>query len=106
MRYQKTPFRFAINVYTPRSALTQRNKKTPRMLRRKPAANVFSRNLRPICDAKWIEETPQTQVAIGSITTDEEHRDQFAPEIQLTLLRAAFTDFWNATSSTDSAPRN
>ena len=23
----------------------------------------------------WIEETPQTQVAIGSITTDEEHRE-------------------------------
>ena len=29
----------------------------------------------------WIEETPQTQVAIGSITTDEEHRDQLSPEI-------------------------
>ena len=33
----------------------------------------------------WIEETPQTQVAIGSITTDDEHREQLAPEIQLTL---------------------
>jgi hypothetical protein len=32
----------------------------------------------------WIEETPQTQLAIGSITTDEEHREQLAPEIQLT----------------------
>jgi hypothetical protein len=41
----------------------------------------------------WIEETPQTQVAIGSMTTDEEHREQFAPEIQLTLPHAAFTDF-------------
>ena len=37
----------------------------------------------------WIEETPQTQVAIGSITTDEEHREQLAPEIQLTLPHAA-----------------
>src|SRR6516162_3181238 len=54
----------------------------------------------------WIEETPQTQVAIGSITTDEEHRDQLAREIQLTLPHAAFTDFWNAASSTDSALRN
>src|SRR6516225_6502391 len=54
----------------------------------------------------WIEETPQTQVAIGSITTDEEHREQLAPEIQLTLPHAAFTDFWNAASSTDSALRN
>ena len=54
----------------------------------------------------WIEETPQTQVAIGSITTDKEHREQLAPEIQLTLPHAAFTDFWNAASSTDSAPRN
>ena len=54
----------------------------------------------------WIEETPQTQVAIGSITTDEEHREQLALEIQLTLPQAAFTDFWNAASSTDSAPRN
>ena len=53
----------------------------------------------------WIEETPQTQV-IGSITTDEEHREQLAPEIQLTLPHAAFTDFWNAASSTDSALRN
>jgi hypothetical protein len=35
----------------------------------------------------WIEETPQTQVAIGSITTDEEHREQLAPEIQLTTSR-------------------
>jgi hypothetical protein len=26
----------------------------------------------------WIEETPQTQVAIGSITTDKEHREQLA----------------------------
>src|SRR6516164_3000460 len=54
----------------------------------------------------WIEETPQTQVAIGSITTDEEHGEQLAPEIQLTLPHAAFTDFWNAASSTDSALRN
>jgi hypothetical protein len=54
----------------------------------------------------WIEETPQTQVAIGSITADEEHREQLAPEIQLTLPHAAFTDFWNAASSTDSALRN
>ena len=38
----------------------------------------------------WIEETPQTQVAIGSITTDKEHREQLAPEIQLTLPHAAF----------------
>jgi hypothetical protein len=53
----------------------------------------------------WIEETPQTQV-IGSITTDEEHRERLAPEIQLTLSHAAFTDFWNAASSTDSALRN
>jgi hypothetical protein len=50
----------------------------------------------------WIEET-QTQVAIGSITTDEEHREQLASEIQLTLPHAAFTDFW---SSANSAPRN
>ena len=50
----------------------------------------------------WIEETPQTQLAIGSITTDEEHREQLASEIQLTLPHAAFTDFWNAASSTDS----
>jgi hypothetical protein len=54
----------------------------------------------------WIEETPQTQAAIGSLTTDEEHREQLAPEIQLTLPHAAFTDFWNAASSTDSALRN
>jgi hypothetical protein len=54
----------------------------------------------------WIEETPQTQVAIGSITTDEEHREQLAPEIQLTLPHAALTDFWHAASRTDSAPRN
>jgi hypothetical protein len=54
----------------------------------------------------WIEETAQTQVAIGSITTDEEHREQLAPEIQLTLPHAAFADFWNAASSTDSALRN
>src|SRR5215472_16549864 len=51
----------------------------------------------------WIEETPQTQVAIGSITADEGHREQLALEVQLTLPRAAFTDFWNAASSTDSA---
>src|ERR1700751_340075 len=46
----------------------------------------------------WIEETPLTQVAIGSlqIATDEEHREQLAREIQLTLPSAAFTDFWNA----------
>jgi hypothetical protein len=48
----------------------------------------------------WIEETPQTQLAIGSITADEEHREQLAPEIQLTLPQIAFTDFWNAASST------
>jgi hypothetical protein len=54
----------------------------------------------------WIEETPQTQVAIGSITTDEQHREQLAPEIHLTLPHAAFTDFWNAASSSDSAVRN
>ena len=56
----------------------------------------------------WIEETPQTEVAIGSlqITTDEEHREQLAPEIQLTLPRAAFADFWDAASSTDFALRN
>src|SRR6201987_1356043 len=54
----------------------------------------------------WIEETPQTQVAIGSITTDEQHRGQLAPEIHLTLPHATFTDFWNAASSTDSAVRN
>jgi hypothetical protein len=54
----------------------------------------------------WIEETPQTQAAIGSLTTDEEHREQLVREIQLTLPHAAFTDFWNAASSTDSAPRN
>jgi hypothetical protein len=54
----------------------------------------------------WIEETPQTQVAIGSITTDSEHSERLAPEIQLTLPHAAFTDFWNAASSTDSALRN
>jgi hypothetical protein len=54
----------------------------------------------------WIEETAQTQVAIGSITTDQEHREQLVPEIQLTLPHAAFADFWNAASSTDSALRN
>ena len=56
----------------------------------------------------WIEETPQTEVAIGSlqITTDEEHREQLAPEIQLTLPRAAFADFWDAASRTNSALRN
>ena len=55
----------------------------------------------------WIdEETPQTQVAIGFITADEEHREKLAPEIQLTLPHAAFTNFWNAASSTDSALRN
>jgi hypothetical protein len=56
----------------------------------------------------WIEETSQTQVAIGSlqIATDEEQREQLAREIQLTLPSAAFTDFWNAASSTDSALRN
>jgi hypothetical protein len=49
----------------------------------------------------WIdEETPQTQVAIGFITADEEHREKLAPEIQLRLPDAAFTDFWNATNST------
>jgi len=49
----------------------------------------------------WLdEETPQTQVAIGFITADEEHREKLAPEIQLTLPQAAFTDFWNATNST------
>ena len=46
----------------------------------------------------WIEETPQTQVAIGSITTDDEHTEQLAPEIQLTLPHAAFTNFWNVVS--------
>jgi hypothetical protein len=54
----------------------------------------------------WIEETLQTQAGIGSLTTDEEHREQLAREIQLTLPHAAFTDFWNAASSTDSAVRN
>ena len=54
----------------------------------------------------WIEEAPQTQVAIGSLTSDEEHREQLAREIQLRLPHAAFTDFWNAASSTDSATRN
>ena len=54
----------------------------------------------------WIEEAPQTQVAIGSLTSDEEHREQLAREIQLTLPHAAFADFWNAASSTDSALRN
>jgi hypothetical protein len=54
----------------------------------------------------WIEETSQTQEALGSITSDEEHREQLAPEIQLTLPHAAFTAFWNAASSTDSAVRN
>ena len=54
----------------------------------------------------WIEEEQQTQVAIGSLTTDEEHTEQLAPEIQLTLPQAAFIDFWNAASSTDSALRN
>jgi hypothetical protein len=48
----------------------------------------------------WLdEETPQTQVAIGFITADEEHRE-LASEIQLRLPHAAFTDFWNATNST------
>ena len=52
----------------------------------------------------WIdEEAPQTQVAIGFITADEEHRQKL---IQLRLPQAAFTDFWNAASSTDSALRN
>src|SRR6516165_5512708 len=46
----------------------------------------------------WIdEEAPQTQVAIGFITADEEHREKL---IQLRLPQAAFTDFWNATNST------
>src|SRR5215471_11657651 len=41
----------------------------------------------------WIdEEAPQTQVAIGFITADEEHREKL---IQLRLPDAAFTDFWN-----------
>ena len=53
----------------------------------------------------WIEETPQA-LAIGSITTDREHRERLPPEIQLTLPPAAFADFWNAASSTDSALRN
>jgi hypothetical protein len=49
----------------------------------------------------WLdEETPQTQVAIGFITADEEHREKLAPEIQLRLPQAAFADFWNATNST------
>ena len=52
----------------------------------------------------WIEETPQTQVPIGFITTDEEHREQLAPEIQLTLPHAAFTDFWNAASRAAERP--
>jgi hypothetical protein len=48
----------------------------------------------------WLdEETPQTQAAIGFITSDEEHR-ALASEIQLRLPHAAFTDFWNATNST------
>jgi hypothetical protein len=54
----------------------------------------------------WIEETPQTQAAIGSLTVDEEHREQLAREIRLTLPHAAFTDFWDAARSTDSALRN
>src|SRR5215831_3335415 len=54
----------------------------------------------------WIEETPQTQAAIGSLTADEEHREQLAREIRLTLPHAAFTDFWDAAGSTDSALRN
>ena len=46
----------------------------------------------------WIdEEASQTQVAIGFITADEEHREKL---IQLRLPQAAFTDFWNATNST------
>jgi len=54
------------------------------------------------------QETSQTQVVVGSlqIATDKEQRGQFAPEIQLTLPPGAFTDFWNAASSTDSALRN
>ena len=55
----------------------------------------------------WIEETPQTQVAIGSyITSDKEHSERLAPEIQLTLPHAAFANFWNAASGADSATRN
>jgi len=53
MRYQKTPLRFEINVYTPHSTLSvgRRNatKRRRHMLRRTvtaSAANVFSRNLR------------------------------------------------------------
>jgi hypothetical protein len=57
----------------------------------------------------WVEEAPQTQVAIGSLQTaaDEEHNEQrsLAP-IYLTLPRAAFADFWDAAGSTDSALRN
>ena len=57
----------------------------------------------------WVEEVPQTQVAIGSLQTaaDEEHNEQrsLAP-IYLTLPRAAFVDFWDAAGSTDFALRN
>ena len=54
----------------------------------------------------WFEETAQAQVAIGLITADEQNREQLAREIQLTLPAAAFADFWNAASSTDSGLRN
>ena len=57
----------------------------------------------------WVEEAPQTQVAIGSLQTaaDEEHNEQrsLAP-IYLRLPRAAFADFWDAAGSTNSALRN
>jgi len=54
----------------------------------------------------WFEETAQTHVAIGSIKADEQNKEHLAREIQLTLPPAAFADFWNAASSTDSGVRN
>jgi hypothetical protein len=57
----------------------------------------------------WVEEAPQTQVAIGSLQmiADKDHNGQrsLAP-IDLTLPRAAFAEFWAAASVADSALRN
>jgi hypothetical protein len=56
MRYQKTPLRSAINVYTPNSTPTHRNKKDAALCciaLRRIAAKVFSRNVlsERLCDA-------------------------------------------------------
>ena len=95
-----------------RRRYTDTNGRTVRRIIRLNAP-VLSSDLEGVKDGDqatlWVEEAPQTQVAIGSLQTaaDEEHNEQrsLAP-IYLTLPRAAFADFWDAAGSTNSALRN